>query len=169
MPSRCVDCLNESVERCAVTGVTLCAEHLWYLDDGRRVSERVAQQMSAAWRTVYSPQHYLEQLGAAYPPPKLPQSAAPRIRRLPNGYDLLGWLAIGFSISSIAAGYLATSGSGAGWIIVILPHAACAWAARRNAARASREATTRAFGAVGLIASIGSALGVALTAVLLGR
>lgn len=92
MSARCVDCLNEAVERCEVTSVPLCAGCLWYADDGRRISERVAKQLSQQGVTVYSPQTYLSVLGANAPLPNLPK-ANYAFKRERNGNDTVALLA----------------------------------------------------------------------------
>ncbi len=74
MSVRCAECLNEAIERCEITGVPLCAGHLWYTDDGRRVSERVAGQMSRQGIIIYPPDTYLNQLGIAAELPRLPEA-----------------------------------------------------------------------------------------------
>ena len=101
MSARCVDCLNEAVERCEVTSVPLCAQHLWYVEDGRRVSERVAKQLGAKGITVYSPQTYLDQLGSAATLPRLPESIPPIITRQRNGNDVIATLALVSGIASL--------------------------------------------------------------------
>jgi hypothetical protein len=102
MSARCVDCLNEAIERCEVTGVPLCAEHLWYADDGRRVSERVARQLLAQGKPVYAPQVYLDQLGGAAALPRLPAAPPPHITRQRNGNDIIALLACISGVFSIA-------------------------------------------------------------------
>lgn len=158
MSSRCVDCLNDSIERCAVTGVMLCAEHLWYADDGRRVSERVARQMRASGHEVFAPDYYLAQLGAEFPPPSLPVPAQPRIRVSPNGYDFAGWLSLLLCGTSLLCTWLAAIGSGEAWALVLIPHIACSWAAGRKAARAEHFIRTRLFAAAGHVTAWGCLL-----------
>ncbi|PJF47678.1 MAG: hypothetical protein D6709_00960 [Chloroflexi bacterium] len=102
MSARCADCLNEAIERCEVTGVPLCAEHLWYADDGRRVSERVARQLMSQGKVVYAPQVYLDQLGRAAVLPRLPTAPPPRITRQRNGNDIIALLACISGIFSMA-------------------------------------------------------------------
>lgn len=102
MSARCVDCLNEAIERCEVTGVPLCAEHLWYADDGRRVSERVAKQLLSQNKTVHSPKIYLDQLGGATVLPRLPAAPLPQITRQRNGNDIIALLACISGTMSIA-------------------------------------------------------------------
>jgi thiol:disulfide interchange protein len=101
MSARCVDCLNEAVERCEVTGVPLCAQHLWYGADGRRVSERVAKQLSSKGETVYAPQNYLQQLGHNAALPRLPESTPPIITQQRNGNDVIALLALMSGIASL--------------------------------------------------------------------
>ncbi len=102
MSARCVDCLNEAIERCEVTGVPLCAEHLWYTDDGRRVSERVARQLASQSKVVYAPKVYLDQLGHAAVLPRLPTAPSPHITRQRNGNDIIALLACISGVFSIA-------------------------------------------------------------------
>jgi hypothetical protein len=102
MSARCVDCLNEAIERCEVTGVPLCAEHLWYADDGRRVSERVAKQLTSQGKSVQSPRLYLEALGHAAVLPRLPTAPLPHITRQRNGNDIIALLACISGVISIA-------------------------------------------------------------------
>jgi hypothetical protein len=104
MSVRCAECLNEAIERCEVTGVPLCAGHLWYTDDGRRVSERVASQMSRQGITVYSPDTYLNQLGIAAKLPGLPETPLMSSDHR-NGNDLIAFLAGAGGILSIITGY----------------------------------------------------------------
>lgn len=101
MAARCAECLNEAIERCEVSGVPLCAGCLWYTDDGRRVSERVARRMSEQGQTVYSPKTYLDQLGAAIALPRLPE-APPLPSRQRNGNDFIAALAGISGVISIA-------------------------------------------------------------------
>lgn len=102
MSARCVDCLNEAIERCEVTGVPLCAEHLWYVDDGRRVSERVARQLVAQGKAVHAPKIYLDQLGGAAALPRLPSAPLPHITQQRNGNDIIALLACISGVISIA-------------------------------------------------------------------
>ncbi|MDW8352159.1 MAG: hypothetical protein RML99_09625 [Anaerolineae bacterium] len=102
MSARCVDCLNEAIERCEVTGVPLCAEHLWYADDGRRVSERIARQLLAQGQTVIAPSVYLARLGHAAALPRLPTAPPPHITRQRNGNDIIALLACISGVLSIA-------------------------------------------------------------------
>lgn len=155
MSSRCVDCLNESIERCAVTDAMLCAEHIWYVDDGRRVSERVAQQMRSAGHTVYAPDYYLAELGVEFPPPSLPLPVRPRIRVLPNGYDIAGWLSLILCVTSILSSWLAASGSGELWALVVIPHIVCSSGAWRWVERAVHVVRTRVMAAAGLVTAWG--------------
>jgi len=92
MAARCAECLNQAVERCEVSGVPLCAGCLWYTEDGRRVSQRVAKRLAAQNTTVYSPSAYLNQLGAVIELPRLPE-APPATARHRNGNDLVALLA----------------------------------------------------------------------------
>ena len=101
MAARCAECLNEAIERCEVTGVPLCAGCLWYTDDGRRVSERVAKQLAQQGITVFSPTTYLNQLGTAAELPRLPE-APPLNTKHRNGNDLIALLAGISGIISIA-------------------------------------------------------------------
>jgi thiol:disulfide interchange protein len=101
MAARCAECLNEAIERCEVTGVPLCAGCLWYTDDGRRVSERAAKQLSQQGISVYSPATYLNQLGTAAELPRLPE-APPLNTKHRNGNDLIALLAGISGIISIA-------------------------------------------------------------------
>jgi thiol:disulfide interchange protein len=102
MSARCVDCLNEAIERCEVTGVPLCAEHLWYADDGRRVSERVAKQLQSQGKGVQAPGVYLEALGHVAALPRLPAAPLPHISRQRNGNDIIAVLALVSGVISIA-------------------------------------------------------------------
>jgi hypothetical protein len=97
-----VDCLNEAVERCEVTGVPLCAEHLWYTDEGQRVSERIARQFSSQGKVVHSPRTYLDQLGPVAVLPRLPEAPTPLITRQRNGNDIIALLACISGVISIA-------------------------------------------------------------------
>ena len=101
MGVRCAECLNEAVERCEVSGVPLCAGCLWYTEDGRRVSERVAKRLADKNVTIYSPQVYLDQLGQAIELPRLPE-APPLPSRNRNGNDLIAVIAGVSGILSIA-------------------------------------------------------------------
>jgi thiol:disulfide interchange protein len=101
MAARCAECLNEAVERCEVSGVPLCAGCLWYTDDGRRVSERVAKRLASQKVTVYPPSAYLDQLGRVIELPRLPE-APPVPARHRNGNDLVALLAGITGILSIA-------------------------------------------------------------------
>ena len=101
MAVRCAECLNEAIERCEITGVSLCAGHLWYTEDGRRVSERAARQLAQQGITIYSPDTYLSQLGIAAELPRLPE-APPLSTRHRNGNDLVALLAGISGIISIA-------------------------------------------------------------------
>jgi thiol:disulfide interchange protein len=101
MSARCVDCLNEAVERCEVTGVPLCAQHLWYAEDGRRVSERVAKQLSIKGLTVHPPETYLQALGSSAALPRLPESPQPVITKQRNGNDVIALLSLITGISSL--------------------------------------------------------------------
>jgi hypothetical protein len=166
MSARCVDCLNEAIERCEVTGVTLCAEHLYYVDDGRRVSERVAGQMRASGRVVHSPARYLAQLGSEYPPPRLPRPIPFPVRQLPNGYDFLGGAAALLCVASLLAGWLAATGAGAAWLAPIVAHVGVAAAALRRSTHAVYPGETRTAGIVGLIVSLGVLAGNALLALI---
>jgi hypothetical protein len=94
MTARCVDCLNEAIERCEMTGVPLCAEHLWYAGDGRRVSERVARQLQSRDETVFPPQHYLQRVGDVIALPRLPSSPQPNISTQRNANDLVALFAL---------------------------------------------------------------------------
>jgi thiol:disulfide interchange protein len=94
MSARCVDCQNEAIERCESTGVPLCAEHLWYADDGRRISERVAGQLKARGEIVHPPSEYLDQLGGAMALPRLPKSPMPVISVQRNGNDIVALLSL---------------------------------------------------------------------------
>jgi thiol:disulfide interchange protein len=102
MSARCADCLNEAIERCEVTGVPLCAAHLWYAEDGRRISERVARQLMAQGKAVYSPDTYLNKLGRAATLPRLPAPEPPRITQQRNSSDVVALLAGISGILSIA-------------------------------------------------------------------
>jgi len=167
MSARCVDCVNEAIERCEVTGVTLCAEHLWYVDDGRRVSERVAGQLRASGHTVHAPWRYLQQLGVEYPPPRLPRPAALRLRVLPNGYDLLGAASALLCLVSPAAAWQAANGTGAAWLLFLPMHLGVAAAALRWAGRAVHGSDVRLAGRVGAgvaAACLVGVLGLALVA-----
>jgi thiol:disulfide interchange protein len=104
MSVRCAECLNEALERCEVTGVPLCAGHLWYTDDGRRISERVASQMSRQGIVVHPPETYLNQLGVAAELPHLPESALVSIRPR-NANDMLAFAAGISGILAIITGY----------------------------------------------------------------
>jgi thiol:disulfide interchange protein len=101
MAARCAECLNEAIERCEVSGAPLCAGCLWYTEDGRRVSERVARRMREQGMIVHSPDTYLEQLGAAIELPRLPE-APPLPSRPRNGNDFVAALAGIGGIISIA-------------------------------------------------------------------
>ena len=101
MAVRCAECLNEVIERCEVTGVPLCAGCLWYTEDGRRVSERVAKQCALDGQVVYSPQTYLNQLGLAAELPRLPEVPPLNTSRR-NGNDTVAMLAGISGIISIA-------------------------------------------------------------------
>lgn len=104
---RCVDCAHEAVERCEVTGAPLCAEHLWYIEDGRRVSERVARHLAGQGARVIAPKTYLERLGTSAPLPRLPSSPVqPRITRQREQNEVVGRIAAvcgGVSAASCAA------------------------------------------------------------------
>ncbi|MCS6773166.1 MAG: hypothetical protein NZ693_03530 [Thermoflexales bacterium] len=83
-----MDCAHQAVERCEVTGAPLCAEHLWYAEDGRRVSERVARYLAGQGVRVVSSREYLERLGKSAPLPRLPApTLQPRITRQPSYSD----------------------------------------------------------------------------------
>jgi hypothetical protein len=101
MATRCAECLNEAVERCEVTGMPLCAGCLWYTEDGRRVSERIAKQLAQQGVAVYSAKTYLNQLGPAAELPRLP-AAPPLATKRRNGNDLMAILAGASGILSIA-------------------------------------------------------------------
>jgi thiol:disulfide interchange protein len=101
MSVRCAECLNEAIERCEVTGTPLCAGCLWYTEDGRRVSERVAKQLAEHGVTIYSPELYLNQLGTAAELPRLPE-APPINTKHRNGNDLIALLAGISGVLSIA-------------------------------------------------------------------
>jgi hypothetical protein len=92
MSARCVDCLNEAIERCEVSGVPLCAGCLWYTDDGRRISERVANQLASQGGKVHSPSAYLSQLGSTALLPTLPHPIS-TVNRARNGNDLIELIA----------------------------------------------------------------------------
>jgi hypothetical protein len=102
MSARCVDCLNQAIERCEITGVPLCAEHLWYAEDGRRISERVARQIEATGTTIVAPQVYLSRLGSALALPQLPVAPPPSISLQRNGNDLLSVLSLISGVISLA-------------------------------------------------------------------
>ena len=102
MSARCADCLNEAIERCEVTGVPLCAAHLWYAEDGRRISERVARQLIAQGKVVYAPNVYLEKLGHASTLPRLPAPDPPQITQQRNSSDVIALFAGVSGIISIA-------------------------------------------------------------------
>ncbi len=102
MTARCVDCLNEAIERCEVTGVPLCAAHLWYVDDGRRVSERVARQIETGGRRITPPEKYLTKLGGAMALPRLPSAPRAVISVQRNANDIIALLAMATGIVSIA-------------------------------------------------------------------
>jgi hypothetical protein len=85
-----------------VTGVPLCAEHLWYTDDGQRVSERIAKQYTTQGKTVHSPRIYLDQLGHSAVLPRLPIAPMPLITRQRNGNDIIALLACVSGVISIA-------------------------------------------------------------------
>jgi thiol:disulfide interchange protein len=93
--------LNEAVERCEVSGVPLCAGCLWYTEDGRRVSERVAKRLADQKVVVIPPRVYLDQLGAVIELPRLPEAPAVTARHR-NGNDLVALLAGISGILSIA-------------------------------------------------------------------
>lgn len=101
MGTRCVECLNEAIEYCEVTGAPLCAGCLWYAEDGRRVCERVAKQLAADGIVVYSPVYYLNQLGVSARMPRLPEPP-PLITRHRNGNDLVSLIAGISGLLSIA-------------------------------------------------------------------
>ncbi|MCX6019008.1 MAG: hypothetical protein NTZ50_11020 [Chloroflexi bacterium] len=143
MSLRCVDCLNEAIEHCEVTDAALCADHLWYVDDGRRVSPRIAQQLRASGFIVESPQHYLAQLGPEFPPPRLPVAVPPRIRVMRNGYDLFGIVTL-LLLPAAAAGAWSLATGGALWnVLLLVPSVSMAWAAHRwrHLATRPREAS----------------------------
>ncbi len=102
MSARCVDCLNEAIERCEVTGVPLCAGCLWYADDGRRISEREARKLQDHGTEVFSPQLYLQQLGTAARLPSLPEAHYTNTR-FSNGNDLVATLAAITGLISMAS------------------------------------------------------------------
>lgn len=102
MSARCVECQNEAVERCELTGIPLCAMHLWYADDGRRISQSVARSLSQAGQAVYSPQTYLEALGAAAELPRLPLAPPSQASLGNNNHDIVAALAFGSGMLSIA-------------------------------------------------------------------
>ena len=102
MSARCVDCLNEAIERCEITGVPLCAGCLWYTDDGRRLSEREARKLNDKGVVVYSPQIYLQQLGTAARLPSLPE-AHYTYTRASNGNDLVATIAAVTGLISMAS------------------------------------------------------------------
>lgn len=101
MSVRCAECLNEAIERCEVTGVPLCAGCLWYAEDGRRINERVAQQLAQDGVTVYSPDTYLNQLGTAASLPRLPE-VPPLNTNVRNGNDVVALVAGISGVLSIA-------------------------------------------------------------------
>jgi hypothetical protein len=105
MAVRCVDCLNEAIERCETTGVPLCAEHLWYSPEGRRISERVARQLQSRGDEVVAPQIYLADVGAALALPRLPHGPRPMINTQRNGNDVVALLALISGAVSIATGF----------------------------------------------------------------
>lgn len=113
---RCAECLNEAIERCEVTGVPLCAGCLWYTEDGRRVSERVARQLAQQGITIYSPQTYLSQLGVSAQLPRLPE-APPLNTKHRNGSDIIAMLAGVSGVISIAAFF----GMGIALCVPVLP------------------------------------------------
>jgi len=102
MSARCADCLNEAIERCEVTGVPLCAAHLWYAEDGRRISERVARQLMAQGKAVYAPDTYLSKLGRAATLPRLPAPDPPQVTQQRNSSDVIALFAGVSGIISIA-------------------------------------------------------------------
>lgn len=101
MSARCVECQNEAVERCEVTGVPLCAAHLWYLSDGRRVSESVARQSVQKGVTTFAPHVYLRQLGVTAQLPHLPEAPL-TVHAQRNGNDVIALLAGITGIMSLA-------------------------------------------------------------------
>ncbi len=96
-----MDCLNQAIERCEVSGVPLCAGCLWYTSDGKRISERVAKNLQGSGSTILSPQIYLSALGPAAPMPSLPQHNFINTRA-PNGNDTVAALAAVTGLLSIA-------------------------------------------------------------------
>jgi hypothetical protein len=105
MAVRCVDCLNEAIERCETTGVPLCAEHLWYGPEGRRISERVARQLQSRGDEVIAPQIYLAEVGNALALPRLPHGPRAVINTQRNGNDVVALLALISGAISIATGF----------------------------------------------------------------
>lgn len=102
MSARCAECQNEAVERCEVTGIPLCAQHLWYADDGRRITQTVARQLALSGHTVYSPQTYLDTLGAAAELPRLPVTPPSPYPGGSNNHDVVAAIAFGTGMLSIA-------------------------------------------------------------------
>jgi thiol:disulfide interchange protein len=156
MSARCVDCLNEAIERCEVTGVPLCAEHLWYAEDGRRISERVARQLEARGETVTSPQHYLTQLGGAMALPRLPVSPQPILTLQRNGNDIVALLALIAGVISLATCF----GVGIALCLPPLPILPLILGVigLAGAKNATRPAQARAFSTVGVVAGAGFAI-----------
>jgi thiol:disulfide interchange protein len=75
---------------------------LWYAEDGRRISERVAQQLAQQNVKVYSPKIYLQMLGSNAPLPTLPK-AIYSYKRDRNGNDTIALLAGTTGLLSLAS------------------------------------------------------------------
>ena len=153
MSARCVDCLNEAVERCEVTGVPLCAEHLWYTDDGMRISERVARQYQTQGKTVFAPSVYLDQLGPVAALPRLPIAPLPIVTRQRNGNDVIALLSCISGIISISTCF----GIGIAICVPPLPLVplllgAIGLAGSRNATRPDQA---RLFSWIGIVGGVG--------------
>ncbi len=153
MSARCADCLNEAIERCEVTSVPLCAAHLWYAEDGRRISERVARQLMAQGKVVYAPNVYLDKLGRAAPLPRLPAPDPPQVTQQRNSSDVIALFAGISGIISIATCF----GIGLAICIPPLPLLPLLLGAvgLAGARHATRPAQARLFSWLGIIGGAG--------------
>ena len=156
MSVRCVDCLNEAIERCEVTSAPLCAEHLWYTDGGRRVSERVARQLEAKGEVIHSPSKYLEQLGGALALPRLPVAPQVEVTQLRNGNDIMALLALVSGVITLATCF----GIGIALCLPPLPLASLILGVigLAGSKSATRPPQARMFSWVGIIAGAGFVL-----------
>jgi len=156
MAVRCCECPHEAIERCEVSGVPLCARHLWYAADGRRVSQQVAQRLAADGVSVTGPGPYLQALGTTAQPPGLASSAGSAPVSGNKGYDTLATVTLIMGIFTLATCF----GLGMFFIVAPVPIITVVLGALTvgNARKATDPARARNYGWLAIISSLGIAV-----------